>query len=181
MGRPSMLQQRRTELVEAYRRVLAESGHRGATVARVAATAGLAPGLVHHYFRSREALDLALLARLVADFRGRTASLGDQGLDGYLDAALALGRNADRIAARAWVGVLAHALTDATAFERVRVMLDGEIERLDRLSGRRLGIAGASATLAFVLGCLVFGAFAPRRVAGFAAPAAKRLVRSLLV
>ena len=60
-------------------------------------------------------------------------------------------------------------------FEEVRRLLDTEIEGIRRRSGGTLTPQEAGAPLAFVVGSLVMGAFAPRRVAGFAGPAARRL------
>lgn len=71
MGRPSTRVGRRRELALAFERVLAAHGVGGATIAAVAAEAGVAPGLVHHHFRDREDLVLELVRALAARFRGR--------------------------------------------------------------------------------------------------------------
>jgi hypothetical protein len=81
-------------------------------------------------------------------------------------------------AARCWVGVLAEAVRDPTLFRQVRRLIDAEIATLQR-SGERLSAHDAGAVLAFILGSLVLGAFAPQKVAGFAAPGARKLIRGL--
>ncbi len=186
MGRRSLRAERRIELARAFVRVLGAHGRGGATIAAVAAEAGIAPGLVHHYFSSKQDLYEAVVDGLIADFRrriddSRGDSRGDQidGVEAYIDAALALGDRSDVTAARAWVGVLAEALGDPVIFAKVRRVLDGEIAHIERRSRGSLGVHDASAILTFIIGALVFGAFAPRKTAGFAAPALRRISRSL--
>ena len=175
--------QRRAELTHAFARVLAVHGYAGATIARVAAEAGVAPGLVHHHFEGKDDLLASLLGMLLADFRKR-ASLRESTehpLEAYVMAAVALEDGADTVAARCWVGVLAEALRDPALFARVRRLVDAELEAIVRRSGGKLSAHGSGAVLAFIFGSLLLGAFAPRKTAGFAAPAAKALVRALMV
>jgi DNA-binding transcriptional regulator YbjK len=56
---------RRTEILDAALRVLAEHGMRGLTHRAVDAAAGIAPGSTSYYFRSRSALVTGCVARLV--------------------------------------------------------------------------------------------------------------------
>ncbi len=180
MGRRSLREQRRTELVAAFARVLARHGVAGATIERVADEAGVTPGLVHHYFTDKHELLACLLTALIAGFRARTHQVdAATPLDAYISAALALDDSADVVAARCWVGVLAEAMRDPALFAQVRRLLDTEIEVIRRRSGGALDDHGSSAILAFVIGSLVFGAFAPRKTAGFAAPALRRLASAL--
>src|SRR5277367_5498179 len=170
MGRPSVRIQRRAEVARAFARVLGKHGQGGATIAAVAAEAGIAPGLVHHYFESKQDLYEALLEELLLQFRRRLdAYPGADPLDAYVSAALALGERSDVAAARAWVGVFAEALGDPALIAKVRRMMDSEVAHVERRSGGTLRAADASAVVAFVVGALVFGAFAPRKTAGFAA------------
>lgn len=180
MGRPSLRQERRAEILTALTRVLAAHGAEGATVQRVAAEAGFSPGLLHHHFEDKREMIDALLGALVARFRARTRETeADDPVLAYGLAALSLGKGSDPTAARAWVGVLAEALRQPALFARVRRMLDGEVGTLRERSGGALTEEDASAILAFILGALVFGAFAPRKTAGFAAPALAKLIASL--
>lgn len=94
-------------------------------------------------------------------------------------AAVALDDGADTVAARCWVGVFAEALRDPGMFARVRRLVDAELEAILRRSRGTLSPHGASAVLSFIFGALLLGAFAPRKTAGFAAPAARTLVRAL--
>jgi TetR/AcrR family transcriptional repressor of bet genes len=146
----------------------------------VAAEAGIAPGLVHHYFEDKQDLYEMLLGELLAEFRRRLdADAAADPLDAYANAALALDERSDVSAARAWVGVFAEALGDPALFVRVRRILDVEVARVERRSRGSLTTADASAVVAFVVGALVFGAFAPRKTAGFAAPSLRRMIVAL--
>jgi len=174
--------ERRAELARAFARVLAEHGYAGATVAAVAAEAGVSPGLVHHHFEDKQDLMGALLDTLRAGFRHRVAAYGEAGADAltaYIDGALRLDATADRVAARCWVGVLAEAVREPRLFRRVRRLVDTEIAAIQRRSQGKLDAQQAGAVLAYVVGALVLGAFAPRKTAGFAAPGLRRLVKSM--
>jgi TetR/AcrR family transcriptional repressor of bet genes len=179
MGRPTVRGERRAELTAAFARVLARQGYGGATIAAVAAEAGVAPGLVHHHFTDKADLLDSLLDALIARFRWRTSvkEAGADALSAWLTAALELDEGSDLVEARCWVGVFAEALRDRRLGERVRRLVDTEIGGICRRSGGRLSPQESGATLAFVLGSLVVGAFAPARTAGFAAPAARALLR----
>jgi TetR/AcrR family transcriptional repressor of bet genes len=181
MGRPSLRTQRRAEITAAFARVLAREGYAGATMDALAAEAGVARGLVHHHFRDKADLLDSLLDHLVRGFRSRVSRLSDDrdALRAYADAAVALDGSADVVAARCWVGVLAEAVRDPTLFAKVRRLVDLEITAVERRAGGRLDTRAAGAVLAFVVGALVVGAFAPRKTAGFAAPALHLLVEAL--
>jgi TetR/AcrR family transcriptional repressor of bet genes len=176
-----MRAERRTELTAAFARVLAAHGYAGATIAAVAQEAGVAPGLVHHHFADKEDLLASLLDDLMGRFRRRARHFesGADPLDAYISAALALDGTADTVAARCWVGVLAEAVRNPTLFAQVRRLVDTEIESIRRRSASRLKTEDAGAVLAFVMGALMLGAFAPRKTAGFAAPALRTFVRAL--
>jgi TetR/AcrR family transcriptional repressor of bet genes len=177
MGRPSARAARRAQILEAFARVLADHGYAGATIEAVAAAAELSPGLLHHHFDSKHEMLEALLAMLTERFRQRVRDRAGprDPLRAYVDAALALDGAADLVAARCWVGLFAEAVRDPGLFDRMRRYLGGEVEHIARLS--KTGDAkAAAAVLSFILGALVFGAFAPRRTAGFAAPSLHRFI-----
>jgi TetR/AcrR family transcriptional regulator, transcriptional repressor of bet genes len=182
MGRPSVRKKRRAEIVAAFARVLATHGYAGATIAAVAQEAGVAPGLVHHHFANKADMLASLLDDLMDRFRRRTRAIeeGADPLSAYAAAAVRLDATADAIAARCWVGVLAEAVRDPALFTQVRRLVDSEIEAIRRRSSYRFSAQDAGAVLAFVVGALVLGAFAPRKTAGFAAPALQTLLESLI-
>jgi TetR/AcrR family transcriptional repressor of bet genes len=181
MGRPSNREERRRQILDAFARVLANHGYAGATIVAVAAEAELAPGLVHHHFKDKAELLSSLLQDLVARFRERTRryECDEDPLLAYTDAALKLDDQADLVAARCWVGVFAEAIRDPTLFAHMRRLLDAEIGTIQSRSGNRFSDHDAGAVLSFIIGSLVLGAFAPRKTAGFAAPALRELVAAL--
>lgn len=177
-----MRAERRVEILRAFATVMARHGYVGATIAAVAAEAGVAPGLVHHHFDSKQELLEALLAELTRGFRQRVQGCerDRDPLVAYIDGALALDDRADIRAARCWVGLFAEAARNPALFRRVRRLIDREIGTIRARSGGRLSDHQAAAVLAFVIGALVMGAFAPRKTAGFAAPALQDLVHTML-
>jgi len=181
MARPSMRATRRAELTGAFARVLSRQGYAGATIAAVAAEAGVAPGLVHHHFADKADLLASLVGELIDRFRERTRALeaGTDPLEAYVTAAVGLGDTADGVAARCWVGVFAEAVRDPGLFALIRRLLDTEIEAIRRRGGAEFSAHDGGAVLAFIVGALVFGAFAPRKTAGFAAPALRRFVAAV--
>lgn len=176
-----MRAERRAEITGAFARVLARHGYAGATIAAVAEEAGVAPGLVHHHFADKEDLLASLIGELMQRFRERTRAreAAADPLDAYVSAAVALDDLADTVAARCWVGVFAEAVRNPRLFAQVRRLLDAELEAIRRRGGPRFSARDSGAVLAFVIGALVFGAFAPRKTAGFAAPAVRRFVDAL--
>jgi hypothetical protein len=123
----------------------------------------------------------ALLGQLVTGFRARVHTYEHQGepLLAYVDGALKLDERADVTAARCWVGLFAEAVRSPTLLRQVRKLIDAEIETIRHRSGGRLSDHDAGAVLAFIVGSLVVGAFAPRKTAGFAAPGLRKLVGAL--
>ena len=61
----------------------------------------------------------------------------------------------------------------------MRSLIDAEITSIQARSGDRLDAHQAGAVLAFIIGALVLGAFAPKKTAGFAAPGMRQLVRAM--
>lgn len=181
MGRPSNRDARRAEILAAFARVLADHGYAGATIAAVATEAGIAPGLVHHHFDSKAELLTCLLSDLGARFRQRihTQPQGTDTLLAYVDAALKLDDRADLTAAKCWVSLFAEALRDPTLFAQMRRLIDTEITSIQARSDHRFSAHDAGAILAYIIGSLVLGAFAPKKTAGFAAPGLHKLVAAL--
>lgn len=171
MARPSLRAERRGEIIAAFESVFAAHGHQGATVAAVAAEAGVSPGIIHHYFRDKEELVHELLRSLRAKsshrFREQTS------LHGLLDAALRVNSRADPTAAGAWVGIFAVALR-APALRRI---LQRDLRAtLHRYEAAADGDADlALGLLATTVGFLLLGALAPTMVRGRAAGIARRM------
>ena len=67
---------RRDQILDAASALFAERGYDEVTIEDIAKSAGVARGLVHHYFGGRKEVYLALLERLGAGPRGTTAAGG---------------------------------------------------------------------------------------------------------
>jgi TetR/AcrR family transcriptional regulator, transcriptional repressor of bet genes len=67
MGRLSLKDHRRKELIDAAIASIAMHGLSGTTLATIANLAGVSPGLVNHYFNGKEELLEATLRRLTSD------------------------------------------------------------------------------------------------------------------
>lgn len=176
MGRPSKRDERRSDIVRALSEVLARHGLGGATIVRIAHEAGVSPGLIHHHFEDKDAMVLALFDHLVASFRARARPSGpsEGALEAYADAAVGLGPRAQVKEARVWSALFAEAARMPALATRVRAFVDAELVSLRGRAG--LSEHDAAAVLAFVTGALVLGAFAPKRVAGFASPGLRALL-----
>lgn len=181
MGRPSNRSERRAEILRAFAHVLADHGYAGATMGAVAAEAGVAAGLLHHHFENKQEMLEALLHDLLHRFRARVNAYDERAdpLIAYVDGALKLDGQADVIAAKCWVGVFAEAVRNPHLFGKVRSLIDAEIGAIRLRARGRLSDRDAGAVLAFIVGALVVGAFAPKKTAGFAAPSLRRFVRAL--
>jgi TetR/AcrR family transcriptional repressor of bet genes len=110
MARPSNTDERRLQIMGALVKVMARRGYDGASVADIARSARLTPGLVHYHFKNKQEILLAALRDLVAR---RDASLearlgeaaGDAvaELTAFIDFHLGLGADADPEALACWI------------------------------------------------------------------------------
>ncbi|MBN2716170.1 MAG: hypothetical protein JXX14_09975 [Deltaproteobacteria bacterium] len=97
-------------------------------------------------------------------------------LGNYGDAALKLDEKADLVSAKCWVGLFAEAIRNPTLFKQMRRLIDTEVSTIQRLSGGTISNKEASALLAYVIGSLIPGAFAPQKTAGFALTGFRKLL-----
>jgi TetR/AcrR family transcriptional repressor of bet genes len=196
MARPSNTATRRLQIADALLRVMARRGYEGASIAEIAAAAGLAPGLVHYHFAGKRdilafALDL-LATRHAARLDGALAAAGPspaRRLSAFIDAHLARGAAADPVALACWVTLGGEALRDqavraayaravADTSARLRALLDQGVRA--RVFSCRPADA-AAAILAAIEGCFVLSAAAPGTIPrGSAARSVKRMTASLV-
>ncbi len=168
MGRRPNTDQRRGQIVAALLAELAEVGYARASVRSIAARAGLAPGLVHYHFDSKEAILLALLEGLIADAERRAeqafaAPTAIERLAAYVDARVGLGVGADAAAVAAWVMMLGEASALPPVRQRLKAWMASDRTRLER-AFRAAGFARpkdcAAHLLATVLGSFSLHALA---------------------
>lgn len=181
MGRPSKRTQRRSEILSAFAEVFAERGYAGATMIAVAERAQMSQGLLHHHFSSKEEILEALFKVMITKFRNRVKSFqaGQDPLRAYIDSALRLEDRSDVVAARCWVGLFAEGIRSPRLFAQVRRLVDREISLIQMHSRHGLSDHDAGAILAYVIGALVLGAYAPRKSSSFAAPRLHQLLDTL--
>jgi TetR/AcrR family transcriptional regulator, transcriptional repressor of bet genes len=74
MPKVGMAPVRRNQLIEAAIASLHDFGYAETTVARIAAHAGVSPGIVHHYFKGKDDLLLATMTRLLGELSIETAN-----------------------------------------------------------------------------------------------------------
>jgi len=79
-GRPRLAghaEAQRARILDAAQRRFIDQGFHAASMAKVAATAGMRTGLIYRYFESKNAIVLAIIERELAAARSRIAALGD--------------------------------------------------------------------------------------------------------
>ena len=197
MPRPSNTEQRRSEIADGLLSVMAEQGYERASVAAIARAAGLAPGLVHYHFDNKEAILLAVIARLRARlddrYRARLDAAGDdpfERLMALVDAHVALGPDADPRAVTAWVVIGGEAVSQPAVRALYAEFVQERLAELRRLAAACLRAQGravrdaapiAAAILSAIEGAFQLAAAAPDALpAGFAAPALRKMIRGLL-
>jgi TetR/AcrR family transcriptional repressor of bet genes len=146
-------------------RSMAKRGYAGASVATIAREAGLAPGLVHYYFESKQAILLELMHEIQRT--GGTAPLQ-----------------------ATWIVISAEAIHQPAVRERYRGMLLAQVERVERLlrdvlrrEGRSIRNARslAVAIAAAIQGVYQLDAAAPgASKPGSSAPALRQMIEGLV-
>ncbi len=195
MARPKNTEERRTQIVEGLLHAMGEHGYDGASVTRIAEAAGLAPGLVHYHFASKLDILLALIEllreRVLLRFERRAACVNSARarLYAFLDAHVALGKDAEPAAVACWVAIGAEALRQEPVQKAYKKAARDTIERLQQLvsctlrdEGRSDAAAAeiAAALLSAVYGCYQLAVAAHAAPAGFAAPTLRRMADGLL-
>lgn len=168
MARPSNTQQRRQQIVDALLPVMAERGYEGASIQAIARRAGLAPGLIHYHFESKQQILLEAIRQLTELFERRFAAFAARApgprerLRAFIDARLARGEGASATAVAAWVIVGAEAVRQAevkAAYQEVMRRQRALLERLLREhAGPALSARGARDLCGVVLAAIE-GAF----------------------
>lgn len=198
MPRPSNTDRRRAEIAEALKRVMATKGYDGATVADIAAAAGLTAGLVHYHFSNKLEILLLVLDRLAEAHEARlTRGLDDAGdpisaVRLFIDLHLSVGDQADPEAVASWIVLGSEAMRQEAVRERYAAALSTLTERLaERIrQGVRAGVLGcpedeveaaACGIMAAIQGYFTLAASARSLIPrGSAAAATHRMAEGLL-
>ncbi|MBI3769595.1 MAG: TetR family transcriptional regulator [Deltaproteobacteria bacterium] len=165
MGRPSLAEPRRRQIIDGLREAIVKHGLAGASVQRIAARAGVPAGLVHHYFSSKEDLLIATVDQIVEDARNPIKAELD-----VLDPERALARGldflflevpADRNRSILFEEIGVAALRRPQLRRRLAALNAEMVEELAALFDRlpdRARPHDANTDLATMLVCLLFGA-----------------------
>jgi TetR/AcrR family transcriptional repressor of bet genes len=161
MGRKPNTESRRQEIVAALLLEMSATGYERASTKSIAARAGLAPGLIHYHFKSKEEILLALVDQLIeraeAGFAEavNSAKSAPEKLAAYVNSRVGLGPKSDGAQVKAWVSILAEAMGQAGVRDRVARWLAKDHARLERLfkeAGSSPAKEQASMLLAMILG-----------------------------
>lgn len=174
---------------------MAERGYDGASVQAIARRAGLAPGLVHYHFTSKQEIlleavrELARVAERRFEALARRAKTPRDRLRAFIDSRLATGKGASPPAVAGWVVVGAEAVRQPEVRAAHEAAIRAQLVLLERLLGEHAGHAlkdGEARQLAAIVLAAIEGAFqlsaSARGVmpAGYAAKALMDLVDSRL-
>ena len=176
---------------------MAREGYEGASIQAIGKAAGLAPGLVHYHFDTKQEILVELIEtlarRLEARYTARAAGLEDAEarLAALIDAHVALGRDADPRAVAVWNTISAEAVRLPKVRALYRKALARSLAELRRLvraclvaEGRSTRHAGriAAGLLSTIEGAYRIAAAAPKGLPrGYAAPVTRSMAKSLIL
>lgn len=169
MARTTNTEARRAEITQALLTVIAQHGYEKATIQSIALKAGLAPGLIHYHFKSKQEILVSLIEMMANAARSRYEQiLGDVTepglrLNAYLEARLGTGEGAAPGMVAAWVMIGAEAIRQEEVRTIYSQVIAEELAMLtklleDCLRAQQRHIKGASTLAAGVL-ALIEGAF----------------------
>ena len=176
MPRPSNTAERRRQIVDALKRVMAERGFDRAAVSAVGREAELSPGLVHYHFPNKQAILLELVDHLIALVRNRYEARVGAAVDArgrvraFAEAFVVVGDDADPDAVACWVAIGSEATRQPAVAEAWRAALTTSLDELTELVAAALREAGrddtdariaAAGILAAIEGVYLFAAAAP--------------------
>jgi TetR/AcrR family transcriptional repressor of bet genes len=161
MGRKPNTELRRQQIIDALRQEMASIGFERASTRSIAEKAGLAPGLVHYHFKSKQEILLALVDNLIEDAERRFQGALQEGstpagrLAMFITTRVGLGPTADADQVKAWVGIFSEAMGQSKVRTRVAKWLRQDHERLAFMF-EEAGVAEpgerAAALLSMILG-----------------------------
>ena len=119
---------------------MATQGYDGASIADIAAAAGLTSGLVHYHFRNKLEILVAVAAdlreqheRILAAALAPCAANPKRALDTFLDVHLAVGKNADPERLACWIAVGAEAIRHAEVRAEYELALEQLADTLEQI------------------------------------------------
>jgi len=175
MARHRNTDERRAQIVSGLMAVMATHGYERASVADVAAHAGLTPGLVHYHFKNKLEILIELVRQLARDHLAvvdgaiGTASDPSAEIEAFIDVHLGTEQHADPEALACWVLATAEAVRDKRIRREVEQLLRELATRLEAIIKRGIAAkvfaridarAATAAVLAAIQGYFVMSATA---------------------
>lgn len=187
MGRKPNTELRRQQIIDALLVEMASVGFDRASTKSIAERAGLAPGLVHYHFKSKEEILLVLVDQLMAsaDVRHQqllgTARSPMEQLQAFVSARVGLGAEEHSEQARAWINIMSEAMGQPTIRQRVGQWLGDSHATLKALFSE-LGSRDADEQAALLM-AMILGAFSLQALSVDGVPTgyAERQIRGWLV
>ena len=139
MGRPSNTEQRKHEIVNALLRVMAERGYEKASIQAIAKEAGLAPGLIHYHFKTKQEILLGLVNWIASSATERLkkmeAEVSDpwDKLSAFINARLATGESELPEVVSAWVVIAGESIRQPEIKEIYQDLVKRQLELLKQL------------------------------------------------
>lgn len=197
MPRPSNTEERREQITRALMKVMAKRGYDGASIADVAKTARLTPGLVHYHFKNKQEILLAALRELVVHhdtgLDARLAAAAEDPVEevaAFIDFHLGLGADADPEVLACWILLSGEALREPKVRVQFEKAIEATVRRLAEIiqAGVERQVftcesvaAAASALVAAIQGYFVIAATAREVIPkGSAAASTKHMAEGLL-
>ncbi len=138
MGRPSNTEQRKQQIVSALLRVMASHGYEKASIQAIAKEAGLAPGLIHYHFKTKQDILLALVAWVVDSLSDRFQAIDTiddpwEKLTAFVNARLATGEHALPEVVSAWVVIAGESLRQPDVKTLYQALIEQQLTLLKGL------------------------------------------------
>lgn len=137
MGRPSNTEQRKQEIVAALLYVMANVGYEKASIQSIAKQAGLAPGLIHYHFKTKQDILIAAINWIATSAEQRLQAMLNNARDpweklkAFVNARLATGETQMPQIVAAWIVVA----SESIKHDEVRTIYQNLIKtQLDILS-----------------------------------------------
>jgi TetR/AcrR family transcriptional repressor of bet genes len=139
MGRPSNTKQRKQEIVDALLRVMAERGYEKASIQAIAKEAGLAPGLIHYHFKTKQEILLELVNWIAASAVARLEKMEKEVTDpwdklsAFINARLATGGTELPEVVSAWVVIAGESIRQPEIKKIYQSLIEQQLNFLKQL------------------------------------------------
>ena len=139
MGRPSNTEQRKQEIINALLRVMAERGYEKASIQAIAKEAGLAPGLIHYHFKTKQEILLGLVNWIASSATERLDKMETEVSDPwdkltvFINARLATGETELPQVVSAWVVIAGESIRQPEIKEIYQGLIEQQLNLLKKL------------------------------------------------